>query len=157
MSALLSYCNNSGSVDAIVARFLTHLCLSPKAAVRNAVRSDATVSTLAHLSKECNAAQPEARQLETVLAATAQGAAAGLTPELIQHWPGGRHGNDFGDFRQIGIEPAVAEVLQGPHKAYLPMADGSDQFLTDQVRPTCGSDCGDLLQPDLPPAMSRLC
>lgn len=62
------------------------------------------------------------------------GKAAQAAVESVQHWPGGRHANDHASFRDIQVLPIFAELEMSCKAPFLPVADGADEFLTDQVR-----------------------
>ena len=133
MDALLTYSRERCAVDPLLARFLTHLALSHDRDVRARVRADATVAAVVDLSQSAaggTVQSQEVAQLQTVLAAAEQPAGT-LSAAAVRHWPGGRHDNDHTDFRAINIEPSAAEILD--EAPFLPMADGSDQFLAGQV------------------------
>lgn len=121
-------------LDPAIAHFITHLYLSPDLALRTSVREDDNVKELIRLSDVVADGAPASVQLHTVCAAVHSVAGAALCAEVVQHWPGGRHGNDHAEFRDISIEPVAAEVVPGAPDPFLPMADGSDQFLAGQVR-----------------------
>jgi hypothetical protein len=161
MESVLEYTHSSGRLDPTIARFLMHLALSPMQACRDDMRGNAIVVKLLDISKSSAAqdADPDQSsqsstvqqlagsdvkqvertraltQLHSVLAAVGAGVGPGISATVASKWPGGRHRNDHADYRQIQLPPIVEELqIDGAPKPFMPALDGSDQFLSHEVR-----------------------
>ena len=112
-------------VDDAVLRLLVHLALSRDQSRRARVCADENILKL--VSRAAAQDSAGAAAVRNVFASIAAGSAA-LNATAVSGWPAQRHSNDVADFRSIEVVPIAAEMLKDAH-VYLPMADGSDQFL----------------------------
>ena len=120
-SSELSGCD----VHDAVLHLLVHLALARDASSRARACADDQVSRLVQRAAMQQSAAAAA--VRNVFASMAAGAAV-LSAATVSNWPSQRHANDVTDFRRVEVVPIAEEIRKDAH-AYLPMADGSDQFL----------------------------
>lgn len=123
----------------VVCSFVTCLLLADTLSVT--ARTDAVVADVVTSAERMQGRGEQggdaASQLVDTFAALA-GAGTDIPPALVAHWPGGRHSNDKPNFTDISIMPCGDELAADVRAAFLPLADGSDGFLRNQVhRPLC--------------------
>ena len=126
--------NRDGDTDTIL-NFCCRLALVPEAQKRRAVRENAHVRAIVDGARHLAQGTPAATRLRTVFAAQLQGQPE-LNAAAVNMWPSQRHTNDCADFRDISIVPVAAEVAEGA-STFLPLANGSDQWLQGQVCALC--------------------
>lgn len=134
IESLFSECHNgrhSGDQETILS-FCCRLALLPSARKRVAVRGSPHVCDIVGAAKDLALDTPAATRLLAVFAAHLQGQPE-LSAAAVNIWPSQRHANDCANFRDIAIVPAAAEVEEDA-QTFLPLADGSDQWLQGQVR-----------------------
>lgn len=122
---------HSGDQETILS-FCCRLALVPNAHKRVAVRGSPHVCDIVGAAKDLALDTPAATRLLAVFAAHLQGQPE-LSAAAVNIWPSQRHANDCAHFRDIAIVPAVAEVEEDA-PTFLPLADGSDQWLQGRVR-----------------------
>ena len=127
--------NEPDSIAAVLCDFLLQLTLAREHAEEVAQHDDAQAMIVA-----VSQALPSAAGLQPDAAATAQARLAQVhaapqevEPRTVMRWPGNRHDNDHKQYRRVRVLPTPDEVSVNTKPAFLPVADGGDEWLRDQV------------------------
>lgn len=131
MAEAADYCEQTHAAPEALLRLLIHTALSP--ADSAAVRDSDALQRILTVVRAAPQPQPGATAFLNVFDAIAAAGQQRVNPAAALRWPSDRHANDVADFRRIEVVPTPAETGAGV-ETYLPLADGSDQFLSWRVR-----------------------